>query len=139
MNDLNQKVTDRYIRGFVLLSVVVVALQMFFAEPKPPTLAPQVALSPLEQLAKAQPSALTPNGELAEIVKLGSDYADLRRQQKLKEIHGRIVEWRLPVYAVVQSGKEYIIQTSGRPGGHLKLPHPWPGQTPPGGQDNWYC
>jgi hypothetical protein len=25
------------------------------------------------------------------------------------------------------------------PGGHLKLPHPWPGQTPPGGQDNRYC
>ncbi len=25
------------------------------------------------------------------------------------------------------------------PGGHLKLPHLWPGQTPPGGQDGRYC
>lgn len=69
-------------------------------------------LTPLERLETAQLSALTPDGELAQIFTYGSNFTDLQRQLKLKEIRGKVVDWRLPVYEVKQSGNDYIIQTS---------------------------
>ncbi len=69
-------------------------------------------LTPVEKLERAQPSALTPDGELAQIFTFGSDYTDLQRQLKFKEIRGKVVEWRLPVYDIKQSGDGYTIQTS---------------------------
>jgi len=67
---------------------------------------------PLEKLAEAQSSDLEPNGRLAEKFSLGGDSTDLQRQLETKEIVGKIVTWRLPVYEVKQSGDEYIIQTA---------------------------
>ena len=66
---------------------------------------------PLAELEKAQPSALAPNGELAEIFALGSDHTDLQRENKFKEIQGSVIAWRLPVYEVSRSGEDYKIQT----------------------------
>lgn len=66
---------------------------------------------PLAELEKAQPSAIAPNGELAEIFALGSNYTDLQRENKFKEIQGSVVVWRLPVYEVSRSGDDYKIQT----------------------------
>lgn len=72
----------------------------------------KTTLTPIEQLEKTEPSALTPNGILAEMFDFGGDFTDLQRQLKLKEIRGKVVEWQLPVYEVKQSGDNYIIQTS---------------------------
>lgn len=66
---------------------------------------------PLKNLAAAQASDLKPNGHLAELFSIGSDYTDLQRQLTTKEIIGRTVSWKLPVYNVRQSGNEYTIQT----------------------------
>lgn len=71
-------------------------------------------LSPLEELEARIPASISPRGELAEIFAFGSDFTDLQRQLKFKEIQGKTVEWSLPVYEVSQSGDAYKIQTSGR-------------------------
>lgn len=81
--------------------------------------ATQPYVSPLDRLAQAEPQAISPQGELAEIFTYGSDFTDLQRQLKFKEIQGKVVEWRLPVYEVKQSGDGYTIQTSGQAKGDL--------------------
>lgn len=66
----------------------------------------------LSGLETAQPSSLTPDGELAKIFTYGSDYTDLQRETKLEEIEGSVVQWRLPVYEISRDGRGYQIQTS---------------------------
>lgn len=68
-------------------------------------------LSPLEELAAAQPSALQAEGELSEMFALGSKHTDLQRENKLNEIKGQVVQWTLPVYEVRRAGDGYKIQT----------------------------
>jgi hypothetical protein len=67
--------------------------------------------NPLAELAKSQPSDIQANGELARIFKLGSDYTDLQRDNKISEIKGQIVAWTLPVYEVQKDGGTYKVQT----------------------------
>ena len=64
-------------------------------------------------LEKEAPSDLKPYGELAEMFKIGSDNTDIQREKKLKEITGKVVQWKLPVYEVRSAGNGYRIQTSG--------------------------
>lgn len=66
----------------------------------------------IETLVNATPAQLSPTGELAAMFHLGSDNTDLQRENKLKEIKGKIVEWALPVYEVEKDGKDYIVHTS---------------------------
>lgn len=67
---------------------------------------------PMAELAAATPTNLQPTGELSAIFSLGSKNTDLQRENKLKEITGQIVQWRLPVYEVAKKGSVYRIQTS---------------------------
>lgn len=78
-------------------------------QPTAPTPVPPI--SQLEKLDQAQASELSPSGELAVMFTFGNDYTDLQRQLKLKEIQGKIVEWKLPVYNVTQAGGKYLITT----------------------------
>lgn len=71
---------------------------------------------PLADLAAVQPSGLKAEGELSEIFALGSKHTDLQREKKSKEIIGKVVQWRLPVYEVSKSGGGYRIQTQTRIG-----------------------
>jgi hypothetical protein len=52
--------------------------------------------------------------DLANIFNLMSDYTDLQREKKEKEITGKIIEWTLPVYEVSmgKNNEYYKIQTS---------------------------
>ncbi len=68
--------------------------------------------SPIDKLAKDTPSNLSPYGELAEMFNFGSKNTDLQRENKLKEITGKVVQWQLPVYEVKSSGNGYRIQTN---------------------------
>lgn len=69
--------------------------------------------NPLTKLDAAVPSSdIVPYGQLEEMFTLGSDFTDLQREIKFKEIKGKIVSWRLPVYDIHLSGEEYIIQTN---------------------------
>ncbi len=66
---------------------------------------------PIDGLVRAEPSELSPYGELAELFTIGSKNTDLQRENKLKEITGKVVQWKLPVYEVARSGKGYKVQT----------------------------
>ena len=70
----------------------------------------------LAEMTTATPSSLSPTGELAGMFSLMSDHTDLQRDNKEKEITGKIVDWTLPVYEVQKKsddrGDQYRIQTS---------------------------
>lgn len=71
----------------------------------------------IQELALAKEDvSLQPDGELAAIFDIGSDYTDLQRDNKEKEIKGKVVVWSLPVYEVNKSGSHYKIQTSSKTG-----------------------
>lgn len=63
------------------------------------------------ELAAATPAQLSPTGELAAMFNLASENTDLQRENKLKEIRKKIVEWTLPVYEVRPDGSGYAVQT----------------------------
>lgn len=65
----------------------------------------------VQDLQSAPVTTLTPTGELAEIFAFGTDYTDIQRENKLKEIKGSVVAWQLPVYEVKRDGEDYRIQT----------------------------
>ena len=67
----------------------------------------------LEALKTATPSNLSPGGELADIFNINSKHTDLQRDNKEKEILGKIVQWDLKVNEIKSTGKTYKIQTSG--------------------------
>ena len=72
---------------------------------------------PIKELALAQEDvSLQPDGELAAMFDIGSDYTDLQRDNKEKELKGKVVVWTLPVYEVSKSGSHYKIQTSSKTG-----------------------
>jgi hypothetical protein len=73
-----------------------------------------VTLSPIEQLERMTPAAISPGGDLAEMFSYGNDFTDLQRQLKFAEIKGKVVRWTLPVYEVSQAGDGYRIQTTSR-------------------------
>jgi len=64
----------------------------------------------IAEIEAAQADSLTV-GELAQLFKMGSEHTDIQRENKEKEITGKIVHWTLPVYDVKKSGKGYRIQT----------------------------
>lgn len=63
------------------------------------------------ELAAMPAAPILPTGELAAMFDLGSDNTDLQRENKLKEIKGKVVEWTLSVYEVEKDGDEYKVQT----------------------------
>lgn len=67
--------------------------------------------SALENLKAAPVSALSATGELAEIFAFGTDYTDIQRENKLKEIKGSVVVWQLPVFEVKRDGENYRVLT----------------------------
>lgn len=71
----------------------------------------------LTEMTTATPSSLSPTGELSDMFSMMSDHTDLQRDNKEKEIIGKIVDWTLPVYEVNKKsddrGDKYRIQTSG--------------------------
>jgi hypothetical protein len=75
------------------------------------------SVDPIQELALAKEDvSLQPDGELAAIFDIGSDYTDLQRDNKEKELKGKVVVWSLPVYEVNKSGSHYKIQTSSKTG-----------------------
>lgn len=68
----------------------------------------------IDALAITPESDIQPDGELNLIYSFGSDYTDLQRENKEKEIKDKIVKWTLKVYEVdtTLDKKGYKIQTS---------------------------
>lgn len=67
----------------------------------------------IEKLEQTESANIAPDGELAEIFSIGSNYTDLQRELTLEKIQGKVVSWTLPVYEVSRSGDGYTIQTQG--------------------------
>lgn len=62
-------------------------------------------------LPTAPPAQISPTGDLAAMFNLMSSNTDLQRENKFKEIKGKIVEWTLPVYEISKDGNNYRVQT----------------------------
>jgi hypothetical protein len=77
-----------------------------------PAKVPPLKKSEIDLLVEASPELLVlPTGEIAEIFKVMSDYTDIQRSNKLKELKNKIVVWNLTVYNINKAGKKYVIQT----------------------------
>lgn len=72
---------------------------------------PSAVADKYAELAATPAAPLSPTGELADMFNLLSDNTDLQRENKLKEIKGKVVEWTLSVYEVEKDGDEYKVQT----------------------------
>ena len=57
-------------------------------------------------LLNQQSSNISPYGRLADIFNLPSDSTDLQREETLKDVSGKIVEWELPVYEISKESSE---------------------------------
>lgn len=64
-------------------------------------------------LAAASPATIKPTGELAAMFNMMSDNTDLQREDKIKELKGKVIEWNLEVYEVSREDDAYKIQTGG--------------------------
>jgi len=62
-------------------------------------------------LPTTPPAQISPTGDLAAMFNLMSSNTDLQRENKFKEIKGKIVEWTLPVYEISKDGNNYRVQT----------------------------
>jgi hypothetical protein len=93
--------------GVPVIGVVFyLALSSFTDLKGPPT------ASNRDDVTRLSPSGLAPSGELARIFTFLSEYTDLQRDEKERELKGIVVQWRLPVYNV-SSGPSpfYRVQT----------------------------
>jgi len=94
----------------VIIGIVLIVIG-FVSQPSKEEKTVQVAQT-LEQLAKTPVSNISPHGELAEIFLPMSKYTDVQRENKEKEITGKVVQWKLKVYEVKKlSEDKYKIQT----------------------------
>jgi hypothetical protein len=108
--------------GSFLLGFLLCLFTLYYISSKGDSTQPTTisdSTDPIEILTKAQPSDLRPDGELEKIFSYGSDYTDLQRELKLKEITSKVVMWSLPVYEVRRRGNYYLIQTSSRSGKNI--------------------
>ncbi len=89
--------------------VIYLALSSFTGLKGPPT------ASNRGEVAGLSPSRLAPSGELARIFTFFSEYTDMQRDEKERELKGIVVQWRLPVYNV-SSGPSpfYRVQTQSK-------------------------
>jgi hypothetical protein len=73
---------------------------------------PEARAEKITSLKSATPAQVDAK-ELAAMFKMGSENTDLQRDAKEKELKGKVVEWKVPVYEVNASGDScYKIQTS---------------------------
>jgi hypothetical protein len=63
-------------------------------------------------LANAQAIDVKPGGELA-MFAFGSNYTEVQRENMLKALEGKVVDWTLPVYEVSTENAGYKVQTAG--------------------------
>jgi hypothetical protein len=102
---------DKKIGYLIFLCFIVIAVSILLLNIGGNSNNKLPVLDPLAELEKEVVSDLRPQGELASMFAFGSNNTDLQRDNKLKEIIGKVVQWQLPVYDVKQSGNGYVIQT----------------------------
>jgi len=96
----------------LLIAVVGIAILSFALMPSKEEKQAKLGAA-LKGIETGQPSDLSPSGELADIFNLMSKHTDLQRENKEKEIKGKIVKWTLPVYEVSKrKDGVYRIQTT---------------------------
>ena len=67
-------------------------------------------------IAAAKASDIAPDGELANMFSFFSDATEIQRAEKERQLRGKVVQWRLPVYNVTERNDFYVIQTKSRSG-----------------------
>ena len=76
----------------------------------------QITLESDAEIASASVSGLSPSGELADIFSTVSNANQPQRDEKAREIIGKVVEWSLPIYSVAKREGFLVIETRSRPG-----------------------
>lgn len=94
-----------------LVGVPVFALVIYTLVPKQSGMVGKDA-----NVESAAASDLAPTRELADTFSFFSNATQLQRDEKEREIIGKVVQWRLPVYNVSERDGFYVIQTKSRPG-----------------------
>lgn len=112
------------IRLVLVGSVLMILLSAFFGSsdnpPSPsnkdkvaqPDVAPAKKSSPTDELISAKVDSISPYGELAELFTAGANSTQLQRQEELKRIKGKTVQWTMRVSDVSHvSGDKYLVQS----------------------------
>ena len=85
----------------------------------------QALANEIDAISNAQLANDISPAELQKMFSIGSEYTDVQRDNKEKEIIGKVVEWDLEVYEVNKRGEnEYRVQTSSgqsAPGAFISL------------------
>jgi len=103
-----QKLKMGFIAKCTIFWVVVIGV-VVIASPSAEEKAAAIKKS-ISELNSSQVSQLSPVGELAEIFKTPSKYTDLQRENKKKEITGKVIHWKLPVYEVEKKDEGFVIE-----------------------------
>lgn len=105
-----QKLKMGFMMKLGIVIVAIIALATAFS------MSDEEIQDKVTQIQNTPSSDLSPSGDLANMFSMISDSTDIQRDNKEKEITGKVVQWSLPVFDVnVQSEERntYRIQTSG--------------------------
>ncbi len=89
-----------------ILAVLVIGIISYAMTPSKEDVQAEINL-----VADSQPLVLNPTGELAELFAVMSDRTDIQRDNKLAELKGKVVLFKLPVNDIRKSGEKYKIST----------------------------
>jgi hypothetical protein len=71
-------------------------------------------IQPEDEIESAQVEKIPTSGELADLFNIGSDGTELQRDEALKKIKGKIVQWKLTVYEIkLITDDKYLLTTGG--------------------------
>ncbi len=90
--------------------IAIVAVAIYFAAPTKDDLNKE-----LSRIEASTPVPIESGGEIASMFSFMTDFTDIQREQKEKDIKGQIVRWRLPVFDVHSKPgevKAYLVQTT---------------------------
>lgn len=97
----------------IILGIIILVILSAIFGPSKEEKAQQL-LSTLDNITNAQAANISPSGDINELFSYNSKNTDIQRDNKEKEIKGRIVQWSLPVYEVKKRSENlYRIQTKG--------------------------
>ena len=96
------------VKGIIVIAIIIVLAAIFGPSKEEQNKQAQDKLqsfieSPIDNIS---------GGELKEIFEFGSKSTDIQRENKEKELIGKIVKWNVKVYEVTKTGYGYRIQTS---------------------------
>jgi hypothetical protein len=95
-----------------LVGIPIFGILVYTVFPKDPAVERQVTGD--NDIVVSELDDISPEGELPKIFSFFSDATEMQRSEKERQIKGKVVQWRLPVYNVSERGGVYVVQTKSR-------------------------